>query len=213
MIEWLRNKFSSAISTLFVLTIIICTIVGAIAGNFFIRSSSAVIIGGIIGFIFGIVEGILTYGFCATVIHISESIDKNPNINKTTFTNTDNTGTWICPQCKYVNKADWNNCANCGKSRIEKIIKEKSDAENSKTWICPHCGHENDKSWNNCANCGKTREKPVELKVKDGYELIVRDGKTFAIVKDGNPDNYFCPNCYTQINPNFKTCVKCDFKF
>lgn len=48
---------------------------------------------------------------------------------------------------------------------------------------------------------------------KDGYELIVRDGKTFAIVKDGNPDNYFCPNCYTQINPNFKTCVKCDFKF
>lgn len=79
MIEWLRNRFSSFVSFLFAITVIAFTIVGAIIGNLWGRGTSneilIAIIGASIGFIIGLIVGIGTYGFCATVIHISESTD------------------------------------------------------------------------------------------------------------------------------------------
>ena len=60
-----------------------------------------------------------------------------------------------------------------------------------------------------------SEEKKLEKKestIREGYEIIEKDGKKFAIVKNGNPDNVYCPYCYTQINPKFDTCINCNKK-
>ena len=84
MIEWLRNKFSSAISFFFVLTVIVVTISGGVVGYTAGKTLGGwhdnyggigCIIGLALGCGIGIISGILTYGFFATVIHISETTD------------------------------------------------------------------------------------------------------------------------------------------
>ena len=59
------------------------------------------------------------------------------------------------------------------------------------------------------------KESPTETipNIKDGYEIILIDGKKFAIIKNGNPDNFYCPYCYSQVNPKTNSCYKCNHNF
>ena len=89
MIQWLRDKFASAITFFFVLGVIITTIGGGIAGYLIGKALGGwynnyggigCVIGLVLGLFLGIVFGILTFGYFATVIHISESIDSKMNL-------------------------------------------------------------------------------------------------------------------------------------
>ena len=44
-------------------------------------------------------------------------------------------------------------------------------------------------------------------------DFVERKGKVFAIVHGGNPENYFCPYCYNQINTETDSCSSCNRKF
>lgn len=52
-----------------------------------------------------------------------------------------------------------------------------------------------------------------EKSIKDQYEIIDYEGKKLAIVKGGNKDNFYCPECYSQVNPKSKSCYKCGKDF
>ena len=166
MIKWLRDKFASAISFFFVLSVILSTVSGGIAGfavgksfgyydNY---SDIGCFIGLIIGCLLGIICGILTFGYFATIVHISELIDKENCNNQ----NIDNSAkTWKCNNCGTENDKNWNNCSNCGKSKLEATeIEEKHNnveiLENG-DWKCPFCGSTNTANDKRCY-CGFKRE-------------------------------------------------------
>ena len=74
MIEWLRDKFSSLVGFCFVLFVIIFAVTGAVVGSS-IGETGGAILGLVIGVLIGIVFGIMIFGFVATIINISETID------------------------------------------------------------------------------------------------------------------------------------------
>ena len=131
MIEWLRNKFASAISAFFVLTVIIVTVgFGIIGYNF--ADETGLIIGALVGFFLGLLSGIITYGLFATIIHISEKCDDictafQNNTTHTVNTNVPNkesskknTNSVLSEQetQKFENKDEWIS------NRIMKLISE-----------------------------------------------------------------------------------------
>ena len=63
----------------------------------------------------------------------------------------------------------------------------------------------------------KTSEQPKKIKdvifQKNEYEIITGNRKTFAVIKDGNPDNLYCPHCFSQVNPTSNSCPKCNHNF
>lgn len=60
-------------------------------------------------------------------------------------------------------------------------------------------------------NSEESKQEEKE-KIHEDYEIIEKDGKKFAVIKNGNPDNFYCPYCYTQINPKSDTCRNCNKK-
>ena len=78
MIEWLRNRFSSLLTVLFIITVLAFTVFGGIIGEFFedvLYKRHGGLIGVILGLVIGLLVGIVTYGFSATIVHMSESTD------------------------------------------------------------------------------------------------------------------------------------------
>lgn len=73
--------------------------------------------------------------------------------------------------------------------------------------------NESDISSSNIKDSKKESINTESSEIKDGYEIIIENGKRFAKVKDGNPENYFCPYCYSQVNPNSSSCYKCNKTF
>ena len=92
----------------------------------------------------------------------------------------------------------------------ENISMQDSDVIDE-SWVCENCGTKNDKNLNNCGNCGKSKLDYVQA--RDGYDFVERKGKVFAIVHGGNPENYFCPYCYNQIDTETDSCSSCNRKF
>ena len=142
MIKWLRDKFASAISFFFILSVILVTVSGGIAGfavgksfgyydNY---SGIGCFIGLIIGCFFGIVCGILTFGYFATIIHISETIDKE-NVNKQ------------------------NSEASIGNENKQKSDASTENVDYSQSWFCEKCGTANNNNLETCKKCGAKKSK------------------------------------------------------
>ena len=62
-------------------------------------------------------------------------------------------------------------------------------------------------------NTEKDSSNKKNLEIKDEYEIISINGKQFAVIKNGNADNLYCPKCYTQVNPKTNSCYKCNHVF
>ncbi len=140
MIEWLRNKFASAVAVFFILAVIVCTITGGISG-YTIGSENnhegiGFLIGLVIGLFLGIISGILSFGFFATVIHISETCDG------------------------MVTRLDrlYSSQNNFAQNVSAAVSNEQKSAENSslsKVWVCSKCGESNPSGTMFCRKCGK----------------------------------------------------------
>lgn len=135
MIEWLRDKFASAITFFFVVAVILCTICGGISG-YSIGKALGCLIGLAIGLFLGIISGILIYGFFATIIHISETCDgmarkldrlyssqnnlaqnvsASVSNDKSSSENTSLSNIWVCSKCSESNPVGTLFCRKCGK--------------------------------------------------------------------------------------------------
>ncbi|MBQ1591090.1 MAG: hypothetical protein II077_03505 [Treponema sp.] len=143
MIEWLRDKFSTAINIFFVLYVAFATIFGGIVGYITGKGMGGYyhdygvigcFLGLIAGLMIGIVVGILAFGFFATIIHISESCDTMirkldslnyyqkdfaQNVTSAVAGNKGSSGNnssdvWVCPKCGETNPAGTMLCGKCG---------------------------------------------------------------------------------------------------
>ena len=65
----------------------------------------------------------------------------------------------------------------------------------------------------NNSNTKKESSTETIPDIKDRYEIISVDGKKFAYIKNGNPDNVYCPYCYSQVNPKTNSCYQCNHNF
>lgn len=141
MIEWLRDKFASAISFFFYISVIVCSISGAIIGKSLgglEHDSIGCFIGLIIGLFLGIISGILLFGFFATIIHISETCDGIITKLDSLYSS--------------KNNLDQNDAAT--------TCNEKSayDDIQYKPWICAKCGIKNPILNTRCTNCGNEKQ-------------------------------------------------------
>lgn len=137
MIEWLRDKFSSVVGVFFVLTVAGVTIAGGFVG-YGAAEGLGCVIGLALGLLLGIFAGILTFGFVATIIHISDTSDiivkkledirimlyNSQNGSSTTnnysssytgsSTSTVSSGYKICKKCGAKNSVNSTTCKDCG---------------------------------------------------------------------------------------------------
>ncbi|MBP5436475.1 MAG: hypothetical protein J6Y30_00680 [Treponema sp.] len=61
----------------------------------------------------------------------------------------------------------------------------------------------------------KDGDKRVQIIARAGYEIFEVNQKKFAVVKNGNPDpdTFYCPHCYSQVNPTSDSCYNCKYNF
>lgn len=128
MIEWLRDKFAAVITFFFVVVVILCTICGGISGYtigwYNDYGGIGCLIGLAIGLFPGIISGILSFGFFATIIHISETCDG------------------------MAGKLDrlYSSQNNLEQNVSAAVSNDKSSSEStslSNIWVCPKCGESN----------------------------------------------------------------------
>lgn len=117
MIEWIRKIFSSAISFFFVLFIIIFAIPGAIIG-YSLGQYTGCCIGLALGGVIGIILGVLCFGFMATILNMSETMEE---ISKKLSTNNigekttnSNPNIIVCKKCGTENSKTNKQCKECG---------------------------------------------------------------------------------------------------
>jgi len=126
MIQWVKEKFTSAVSFFFVLTVIAWGISGAIAG-YGAAKAVGLILGLALGVFLGVLIGILLFGFIATVINISDTCDliyeklntasnNSPTNNFTSpiVNSTEPESYKICKKCGAKNPANSTICKDCG---------------------------------------------------------------------------------------------------
>ena len=126
MIQWVKEKFTSAVSFFFVLTVIAWGISGAIAG-YGAAKAVGLILGLALGVFLGVLIGILLFGFIATVINISDTCDliyeklnalsNNSSASNFTspITNSSESGSYkICKKCGAKNPTSASSCKDCG---------------------------------------------------------------------------------------------------
>lgn len=137
MIEWLRDKFSSVVGVFFVLTVTAITIAGGFLG-YSAAEGLGCVIGLALGLFLGIFAGILTFGFVATLIHISDTNDvivrkledirgliynsqsgtSTSNSSSSSYTSsvssTVSSGYKICKKCGARNSVNSTTCKDCG---------------------------------------------------------------------------------------------------
>lgn len=127
MIQWLKEKFTAVVTIFYFLTFIACGIGGAIIGKTLLRNELGLALGFAVGGLFGMFIGILTLGFFATVINISDTCDliyeklnATPNSSSTNKTSTsianstETEGYKICKKCGAKNPANSTTCKDCG---------------------------------------------------------------------------------------------------
>ena len=113
MIQWLRDKFSFAISFFFIVNVIASSVLcGYALYSWSDENGLLCLIGLVLGMFLGIVDGVLVFGFFATVVHISDVLDvkfniKNEEENKNEY--------WMCGKCKTINQG--NICTKCGEKK------------------------------------------------------------------------------------------------
>lgn len=156
MIEWLRDKFASAITFFFVVAIIICTICGGILG-YTIGETLGCLIGLAIGLFLGIISGILSFGFFATIIHISESCDDMASKLDRLYSSQNYLAQNISAAVSNDKSAS-ENTSSSGDDEDDLVLNDKSSSENtglSNIWVCTKCGESNPVGTMLCRKCGK----------------------------------------------------------
>ena len=145
MIVWLRDKFAPAITFFFVVAVILCTICGGISGYIIGKALGdynnnyggiGCLIGLPIGLFLGIISGILSFGFFATIIHISES----------------------CDDMAYKVDRLYSSQNNLAQNVSAAVSNDKTSSENtslSNIWVCPKCGESNPVGTLLCRKCDK----------------------------------------------------------
>ena len=164
MIDWLREKFASAISVLYYIWVIGSIILGGLYGYIIGKMLSSwnfnwagigCFLGLVFGLIFGIISGILIYGFSATVIHIAETNDQIllkiyelPNIGKKSINVT--SADFSTKQ----NDIFVNNSSSTELSEKTATEKSSGNTVQSNVWVCTKCGTTNPVGSVLCQNCG-----------------------------------------------------------
>ena len=141
MIEWLRDKFSSLVGFCFVLFVIFFTATGAIVGSI-IGETVGAILGLVIGILIGIVFGIMIFGFVATIINISETIDyiyedaeeikellSNSAQASSQEQSSESETTYVNPEPKVSVLGDYKICKKCGTKNPSKNVTCKDCGE------------------------------------------------------------------------------------
>ena len=156
MIEWIRDKFASTITFFFVVAIIICTICGGILG-YTIGETLGCLIGLAIGLFLGIISGILSFGFFATIIHISESCDDMASKLDRLYSSQNYLAQNISAAVSNDKSAS-ENTSSSGDDEDDLVLNDKSSSENtglSNIWVCTKCGESNPVGTMLCRKCGK----------------------------------------------------------
>ncbi|MBO4320110.1 MAG: zinc ribbon domain-containing protein [Treponema sp.] len=94
-------------------------------------------------------------------------------------------------------------------------------ATDSSELLCPNCHKIADPDATLCYNCNtsflvsnnSSSTNDNNNTEQNEYTIIEKDLKTFAVIKNGNPNNYYCPNCHQQVNPSSDTCSNCNTNF
>lgn len=137
MIEWLKGKFAAVVTIFYFLTFIAFGIGGAITGKMLLVNGFGLVLGFAVGGLLGMFIGILTLGFFATVINISDTCDliyeklenmsNGFSVNNSSPVNSRNDYTStiinpvepsesykICKKCGAKNPANSTTCKDCG---------------------------------------------------------------------------------------------------
>lgn len=145
MINWLREKFKTSLSALFVLVVIFNGIFGAVLGYIIApifdgNADFGIFIGLVIGALIGIMSGIFAFGLGATIIHIA---DTNDLILKK-----------LCATDSEIsNEPD----TTTESESTENTVKEEIKYNDKNEWLCPKCHAPNFITDKKCF-CGYTRE-------------------------------------------------------
>lgn len=206
MIEWMREKLSKIVSGLFVITVIVSSISGSIIG-YSLFDFIGCIIGILIGFLVGTFLGIITFGFLATVINISVTCDKINSKLETIGIMITNSNS-LLDSLTFSDSGPNEKKVGQNNKIIEKV--KITDSESTLTDVRDSCSKES--HINNEASSQKKSDY-VNNKIRDGYIIIEKDGKKFAIKRNENADIYFCPNCYVQVSSSLDTCFRCLKRF
>lgn len=136
MIEWLKEKFSSIIGIFYIITVILVSIMGAVLG-FSVADSFGCVLGLIIGVFVGIFLGILTFGFFATIIDIS---NKCNNLNK---------------KIEELRSLLYNSSSNSSSASSSSQYSSSASTISSGYKICKKCGTKNSVNTMMCKDCGE----------------------------------------------------------
>ena len=95
-------------------------------------------------------------------------------------------------------------------NQVEKLKKLVESSANTKNGSSAVPNNVESKS-----NNIKDGYKRVQIIARAGYVIVEVNQKKFAVVKNGNPDpdTFYCPHCYSQVNPTSDSCYNCKYNF
>ena len=136
MIEWLKGKFAAVVTIFYFLTFIAFGIGGAMTGKMLLVNGLGLVLGFAVGGLLGMFIGILTLGFFATVINISDTCDLiYEKLNEMSSNSSSNSS--------YASKS----------SGFSSSVVNSSEPESYK--ICKKCGAKNPANSTTCKDCGE----------------------------------------------------------
>ena len=170
MIDWLREKFASAISAFYYIWVGCSVLSGGIYGYIigkmlsdwrFSWAGTGCFFGLVLGLIFGIISGILIYGFSATVIHFSEINDRILSKIYESSTRVSKNSDDIPDSFSSKQEENTKTASIVSNDSSSSELNKKNDADKplgnntqSNVWVCTKCGATNPVGSMLCQYCG-----------------------------------------------------------